>query len=164
AMGLSIFLVYVIMASQFESLIQPFIIMFAVPLAFVGSVLGLIVTHTSLSIVVFLGLIMLVGIVVNNAIVLVDYTNLLRARGIAPREAILTACSVRLRPILMTTATTVLGLLPMAIGLGDGAEIRTPMAIAVIFGLISSTILTLIVVPTIYHLLDRKVKMTSLTS
>ncbi|MDA7661990.1 efflux RND transporter permease subunit, partial [Verrucomicrobia bacterium] len=164
AMGLSIFLVYVIMASQFESLIQPFIIMFAVPLAFVGSVLGLIVTHTSLSIVVFLGLIMLVGIVVNNAIVLVDYTNLLRARGIAPREAILKACSVRLRPILMTTATTVLGLLPMAIGLGDGAEIRTPMAIAVIFGLISSTILTLIVVPTIYHLLDRKVKMTSLTS
>ncbi len=161
AMGLSIFLVYVIMASQFESLIQPFIIMFAVPLAFMGSVVGLIATNTSLSIVVFLGLIMLVGIVVNNAIVLVDYTNLLRARGISPREAILTACSVRLRPILMTTATTVLGLLPMAIGLGDGAEIRTPMAIAVIFGLISSTILTLIVVPTVYHLLDRKVEKTS---
>ncbi len=157
AMGLSIFLVYVIMASQFESLIQPFIIMFAVPLAFVGSVMGLLVTKTSVSIVVFLGLIMLVGIVVNNAIVLVDYTNLLRTRGVAPREAILTACSIRLRPILMTTATTVLGLFPMAIGLGDGAEIRTPMAIAVIFGLISSTILTLIVVPTIYHLLDRKV-------
>ena len=161
AMGLSIFLVYVIMASQFESLIQPFIIMFAVPLAFVGSVVGLIVTQTSLSIVVFLGLIMLVGIVVNNAIVLVDYTNLLRTRGKSSREAILTACSVRLRPILMTTATTVLGLLPMAIGLGDGAEIRTPMAIAVIFGLISSTILTLIVVPTVYHLLDRKVQTTS---
>jgi hydrophobic/amphiphilic exporter-1 (mainly G- bacteria), HAE1 family len=156
AMGLSIFLVYVIMASQFESLIQPFIIMFAVPLAFVGSVIGLIVTQTSLSIVVFLGLIMLVGIVVNNAIVLVDYANLLRARGMPPKEAILTACSVRLRPILMTTATTVLGLLPMAIGFGDGAEIRTPMAIAVIFGLISSTVLTLIVVPTVYHLLDRR--------
>ena len=156
AMGLSIFLVYVIMASQFESLIQPFIIMFSVPLAFVGSVIGLILTQTSLSIVVFLGLIMLVGIVVNNAIVLVDYTNLLRARGMAAKEAILTASAVRLRPILMTTATTVLGLLPMAIGLGDGSEIRTPMAIAVIFGLISSTVLTLIVVPTVYHLLDRR--------
>ncbi len=156
AMGLSIFLVYVIMASQFESLIQPFIIMFAVPLAFVGSVVGLILTGTSLSIVVFLGLIMLVGIVVNNAIVLVDYTNLLRSRGMPPKEAVLTACTVRLRPILMTTATTVLGLLPMAIGLGDGAEIRTPMAIAVIFGLVSSTILTLIVVPTVYYLLDRR--------
>jgi HAE1 family hydrophobic/amphiphilic exporter-1 len=105
--------------------------------------------------VVFLGLIMLVGIVVNNAIVLVDYTNLLRTRGLGPKDAILTACSVRLRPILMTTATTVLGLLPMAIGLGDGAEIRTPMAIAVISGLISSTVLTLIVVPSIYFLLDR---------
>ncbi|XOV71595.1 MAG: efflux RND transporter permease subunit [Verrucomicrobiota bacterium] len=155
AMGLSVFLVYVIMASQFESLLQPFIIMFSVPLAFVGSAVGLAVTGTSLSVVVFLGLIMLVGIVVNNAIVLVDYTNLLRTRGLGPKDAILTACSVRLRPILMTTATTVLGLLPMAIGLGDGAEIRTPMAIAVISGLISSTVLTLIVVPSIYFLLDR---------
>ena len=155
AMGLSVFLVYVIMASQFESLLQPFIIMFSVPLAFVGSAIGLAVTGTSLSVVVFLGLIMLVGIVVNNAIVLVDYANLLRTRGMGPKEAVLTACSVRLRPILMTTATTVLGLLPMAIGLGDGSEIRTPMAIAVISGLISSTVLTLIVVPTIYFHLDQ---------
>lgn len=155
AMGLSVFLVYVIMASQFESLLQPFIIMFSVPMAFVGSAIGLALTGTSLSVVVFLGLIMLVGIVVNNAIVLVDYTNLLRARGMGPKEAVLTACTVRLRPILMTTATTVLGLLPMAVGLGDGAEIRTPMAIAVIFGLVSSTLLTLIVVPTVYFLLDR---------
>lgn len=155
AMGLSVFLVYVIMASQFESLLQPFIIMFSVPLAFVGSAVGLALTGTSLSVVVFLGLIMLVGIVVNNAIVLVDYTNLLRTRGMGPKEAVLTACSVRLRPILMTTATTVLGLLPMAIGLGDGSEIRTPMAIAVIFGLMSSTVLTLVVVPSIYFLLDR---------
>ena len=98
---------------------------------------------------------MLVGIVVNNAIVLVDYANLMRQRGLTAREAITQACAVRLRPILMTTATTVLGLLPMAIGLGDGAEIRTPMALAVVFGLLSSTLLTLIVVPSVYHLLEQ---------
>ncbi|MCB1055691.1 MAG: efflux RND transporter permease subunit, partial [Acidobacteria bacterium] len=91
----------------------------------------------------------------NNAIVLVDYVNTLRARGLAPEEAIVTACTVRLRPILMTTATTVLGLLPMALGLGDGAEIRTPMAVAVISGLISSTVLTLIIIPVIYDRVDR---------
>ena len=155
AMALSVFLFYVIMASQFESLLQPFIIMFSVPLAFVGSALGLWVTQTSLSVVVFLGLIMLVGIVVNNAIVLVDYANLMRQRGLTAREAITQACAVRLRPILMTTATTVLGLLPMAIGLGDGAEIRTPMALAVVFGCLSSALLTLIVVPSVYHLLEQ---------
>jgi HAE1 family hydrophobic/amphiphilic exporter-1 len=102
--------------------------------------------------VVFLGLIVLAGIVVNNAIVLVDYANTLRARGLPLREALVQAGAVRLRPILMTTATTVLGLLPMALGLGDGAEIRTPMALTVIFGLTSSTLLTLIVIPTIYYL------------
>ncbi len=155
ALGLSIFLVYVIMASQFESLVQPLIIMVTVPLAFLGSVLGLKLLGISLSIVVFLGLIMLIGIVVNNAIVLVDYTNILRRRGLETREAVCTAGSVRLRPILMTTATTVLGLFPMALGLGDGAEIRTPMAIAVIFGLISSTALTLLVIPTLYLLVDK---------
>ena len=109
----------------------------------------------SLSIVVFLGMIMLAGIVVNNAIVLVDYINTLSKRGLPLREAIATAGGVRLRPILMTTATTVLGLIPMGLGLGDGAEIRTPMAIAVIGGLISSTILTLLVIPTIYFLVER---------
>ena len=155
AVGLSIFLVYVIMASQFESLLQPLIIMGTVPLAFFGSVIGLKLLGISLSIVVFLGLIMLIGIVVNNAIVLVDYTNVLRKRGLPTEEAVHTAGKVRLRPILMTTATTVLGLFPMALGLGDGAEIRTPMAIAVIFGLISSTALTLLVIPTLYLLVDR---------
>ena len=155
ALGLSIFLVYVIMASQFESLVQPLIIMGTVPLAFLGSVIGLKILGISLSIVVFLGLIMLIGIVVNNAIVLVDYTNVLRNRGLSTEEAVRTAGSVRLRPILMTTATTVLGLFPMALGLGDGAEIRTPMAIAVIFGLVSSTALTLLVIPTLYLLVDR---------
>ncbi len=155
ALGLSLFLVYVIMASQFESLIQPLIIMGTVPLAFIGSVLGLKILGISLSIVVFLGLIMLIGIVVNNAIVLIDYANLLQRRGHSAEDATLTAGKVRLRPILMTTATTVLGLFPMALGLGDGAEIRTPMAIAVIFGLISSTALTLLVIPTLYLLANR---------
>lgn len=155
AVGLSIFLVYVIMASQFESLLQPLIIMGTVPLAFFGSVLGLKFLGISLSIVVFLGLIMLIGIVVNNAIVLIDYTNVLQRRGTNYEEAIRSACQVRLRPILMTTATTVLGLFPMALGLGDGAEIRTPMAIAVIFGLLSSTALTLLIIPTLYILVER---------
>lgn len=152
ALGLSLFLVYVIMASQFESLVQPFIIMLTIPMAFVGTVLGLKWLGINLSVVVFLGLIMLAGIVVNNAIVLVDYTNTLRSRGMALKESIVKAGRVRLRPILMTTATTVLGLLPMALGLGEGAEIRTPMAIAVICGLLTSTFLTLLIIPTIYYL------------
>ncbi len=154
ALGLSLFLVYVIMAAQFESLMQPLVIMLTIPLAFFGTVLGLKALNISLSIVVFLGMIMLAGIVVNNAIVLVDYVNVLKRRGMALREAIVTAGSVRLRPILITTATTVLGLIPMAMGMGDGAEIRTPMAIAVIFGLITSTFLTLLIIPTIYYLLE----------
>jgi hydrophobic/amphiphilic exporter-1 (mainly G- bacteria), HAE1 family len=155
ALGLSLFLVYVIMASQFESLIQPLIIMFTIPMAFVGTVVGLKILGINLSVVVFLGMIMLAGIVVNNAIVLVDYTNTLRRRGLGLDEALVTAGLVRLRPILMTTATTVLGLLPMALGMGDGAEIRTPMAVAVICGLLTSTFLTLLIIPTIYHLFAR---------
>ena len=154
ALALSIFLVYVIMAAQFESLFHPFVIMFSIPLAFFGTFLALRLFEISLSIVVFLGMIMLAGIVVNNAIVLVDYINTLKRRGLDRRQAILTACRVRLRPILMTTATTVLGLLPMALGLGDGAEIRTPMAIAVISGLLASTLLTLLIIPTLYSLVD----------
>ena len=154
ALGLSMFLVYVIMAAQFESLVQPFVIMFTIPLAFFGTFVGLEALGISLSVVVFLGMIMLAGIVVNNAIVLVDYVNVLQRRGIALREAIVTAGSVRLRPILITTATTVLGLIPMAMGLGDGAEIRTPMAIAVICGLITSTLLTLLIIPTVYFLME----------
>ena len=104
----------------------------------------------------FLGIIMLAGIVVNNAIVLVDYINKLRERGMEKMEAIIEAGKIRLRPIMMTTATTVLGLLPMALGLGDGAEIRTPMAVTVIIGLLTSTILTLVIIPTVYSVVDRK--------
>jgi HAE1 family hydrophobic/amphiphilic exporter-1 len=155
ALGLSLFLVYVIMAAQFESLLQPLIILLTIPLAFFGTVLGLLGLNFNLSIVVFLGMIMLVGIVVNNAIVLVDYINTLQRRGMNRTEAIRTAGNVRIRPILMTTATTVLGLLPMALGWGEGAEIRTPMAVAVIGGLITSTLLTLVVIPTCYDLVDR---------
>jgi HAE1 family hydrophobic/amphiphilic exporter-1 len=155
ALILAIFLVYIVMASQFESLLHPFVILFTVPLAGIGVILLLWLMSISLSIVVYLGMIMLIGIVVNNAIVLVDYINRLRRRGLALQEAIVTAGKVRMRPILMTTATTVLGLLPMSLGLGEGAEIRTPMALTVIAGLISSTILTLIVVPTVYSLVNR---------
>ena len=155
ALGLSVFLVYVIMAAQFESLLHPLVIMFSIPLAFFGTLVTLYLLDVNLSIVVFLGMIMLAGIVVNNAIVLVDYINRLRARGLPRRRAIVGAGLVRLRPILMTTATTTLGLLPMALGLGQGAEIRTPMALAVIGGLIASTVLTLIVVPTIYEIFER---------
>jgi len=155
ALILAIFLVYIVMAIQFESLLNPFVILFTVPLAGIGVVLTLWTLNVSLSIVVYLGMIMLAGIVVNNAIVLVDYINRLRSRGMRVKEAILQAAQVRLRPILMTTMTTVLGLIPMALGFGEGAEIRTPMATTVIVGLISSTLLTLIVIPTVYSLVNR---------
>ena len=156
ALVLAIFLVYVVMASQFESLVHPFIIMFTVPLALIGVVVALYLAQVPLSVVVFIGLIMLAGIVVNNAIVLIDYINTLRRAGMEKTEAIIQAGAVRLRPIAMTTATTVLGLLPMALGLGEGAEIRTPMALTVIAGLVSSTFLTLVVIPTVYSLVDRR--------
>ncbi|HED09792.1 MAG TPA: efflux RND transporter permease subunit [Caldithrix abyssi] len=158
ALALAIFLVYIVMASQFESLVHPFIIIFTIPLALIGVIIFLYLLGIPLSIVVFLGLIMLAGIVVNNAIVLVDFINQLRERGLEKRRAILEAGQTRLRPILMTTMTTVLGLLPMALGLGDGAEIRTPMAITVIVGLLSSTLLTLVVIPVVYDIVtgDKK--------
>jgi len=156
ALALAIFLVYIVMASQFESFIHPLIIIFTIPLALIGVFLFLYILQIPISIVVFLGLIMLAGIVVNNAIVLVDYINQLRQRGKSKAEAIIEAGRVRLRPILMTTSTTVLGLLPMALDLGDGAEIRTPMAITVIAGLLTATLLTLIVIPTVYSLVDRR--------
>ncbi len=154
---LAIFLVYLVMASQFESLVHPFVILFTVPLALVGAILALYLTGTTINVVAFIGIIMLAGIVVNNAIVLVDLINQLRATGMEKTAAIMEAGSVRLRPIVMTTLTTILGLLPMAIGFGEGAEVRTPMAIAVIGGLLVATLLTLVVIPVVYHLLDRKV-------
>lgn len=156
ALVLAVFLVYLVMASQFESLIHPFVILFTIPLALVGAVLALFLTGTTVNVVALIGVIMLAGIVVNNAIVLVDLINQLRADGMEKTAAILAAGRARLRPILMTTLTTVLGLLPMAIGFGEGAEVRTPMAITVIGGLLASTLLTLVVIPVVYSLLDRK--------
>lgn len=156
ALGLAIFLVYLVMAAQFESLVHPFVILFSIPLAAIGVALALWLTNTSLSVIVFIGLIMLAGIVVNNAIVLVDLINQLRERGMERIAAIKEAAHLRLRPIMMTTLTTLLGLLPMAFGLGEGSEMRTPMAITVIGGLLTSTLLTLLVVPVMYSLLDRR--------
>lgn len=156
ALTLAIFLVYLVMASQFESLLHPLLILFSVPLAAVGSIYGLYLTGTNISVIVFIGLIMLAGIVVNNAIVLVDRINQLRTDGVDKVHAIEQAATSRLRPIIMTTLTTTLGLVPMAIGLGEGAELRAPMAITVISGLLCSTFLTLIVLPVLYRLFDYK--------
>ena len=156
ALLLAVFLVYIVMASQFESLIHPLVILFTIPLALVGAVLALFLTGTTVNVVAFIGIIMLAGIVVNNAIVLVDLINQLQAQGLEKTSAIMEAGQARLRPILMTTLTTVLGLLPMAIGFGEGSELRTPMAITVIGGLLVSTLLTLVVIPVVYSLLDRK--------
>ncbi len=155
AIAMAVFLVYLVMASQFESLLHPFIIMISFLLALSGVLLTLYLLDIAISVIVLIGIIMLAGIVVNNAIVLVDYINQLRRRGIERIEAVITAGRVRLRPILMTSATTILGLLPLALGLGEGAEIRTPLAVTVIAGLVASTFLTLIVIPVIYSLVDR---------
>jgi hydrophobic/amphiphilic exporter-1 (mainly G- bacteria), HAE1 family len=156
ALLLAVFLVYLVMASQFESLIHPLVILFTIPLALVGAVIALFVTGTTINIVAFIGIIMLAGIVVNNAIVLVDLINQLRAQGKQRIDAIMEAGTARLRPILMTSLTTTLGLLPMAMGFGEGSEVRTPMAITVIGGLTVSTLLTLVVIPVVYSLMDKK--------
>ena len=156
ALALAVFLVYLVMASQFESLLHPFVILFTIPLALTGAVLGLWLTGASLSVVVFIGLIMLAGIVVNNAIVLITRINQLREAGLERVHAIIEGGRARLRPIVMTTLTTTLGLLPLALGLGEGSELRAPMAITVIGGLLLSTLLTLIVIPVVYSLLDRR--------
>jgi len=152
ALLLAIFLVYVVMASQFESIWHPAIVMFSVPLAFVGVIYVLAWLSIDLSIVVYIGGIILAGIVVNDAIVLVDYVNQLRERGMAKRDAVIEAGRVRLRPIVMTTLTTVLGLVPMVMSTGDGAEIRMPMGVTVIAGLSSATLLTLVIIPMVYDL------------
>lgn len=156
ALGLAIFLVYLVMASQFESLLHPFVIMFSIPLAAVGAVLALKLSGSAISVVVFIGLIMLVGIVVKNAIVLIDRVNQLREAGVAKREALAQAAESRLRPIVMTTLCTLFGFAPLALGWGEGAEVRAPMALTVIGGLAVSTLLTLVVVPVVYDLLDRR--------
>ncbi|MDH3523484.1 MAG: efflux RND transporter permease subunit [Acidobacteriota bacterium] len=156
AMALAIFLVYLVMASQFESFLHPFIIIFTLPLGAIGVVLALAVTGNSVNIVAMIGAVMLAGIVVNNAIILIDAVNQRRRAGLAKRDALLAAGRDRLRPILMTSATTVLGLTPMALGLGEGAELRAPLAITVIGGLSVATLLTLVVIPVVYAAVDRR--------
>jgi HAE1 family hydrophobic/amphiphilic exporter-1 len=152
---LAILLVYAVMASQYESLRDPFIIMFSVPVAAIGVVLALIVTKTSFSMQAYIGMIMLAGIVVSNAILLVDYINTLRRRdGMPLREAVELGGRTRLRPILMTSVATMLGLVPMAIGLGEGGELQAPLARVVIGGLLTSTIVTLVLVPAVYTLFE----------
>ena len=155
-MLLAVFLVYLVMASQFESLLHPFVILLTIPLALVGSVWAMFLTGTTVNVVAYIGLIMLAGIVVNQSIVLIDAVNQARERGLAKHEAIVEAARLRLRPIIITKLTTILGLLPMAIGLGEGAEIRKPMAITVIGGVAVASFFTLLVIPVVYSLLDRK--------
>jgi HAE1 family hydrophobic/amphiphilic exporter-1 len=152
---LAVLLVYAVMASQYESLRDPFIIMFSVPVAAIGVVLSLLLTGTSFSMQAYIGIIMLAGIVVSNAILLVDYINTLRRRdGMPLREAVELGGRTRLRPILMTSIATMLGLVPMAIGIGEGGELQAPLARVVIGGLLTSTLVTLVLVPAVYTVFE----------
>jgi HAE1 family hydrophobic/amphiphilic exporter-1 len=154
ALIFSIFLVYAVMAIQFENFLFPFIIMFAMPTSVIGVLLGLFVTDVSLSIPGFIGIIMLAGIVVNNSIILVDYINILRRKGMNRYDAIIEAGASRLRPILMTTLTTVMAMIPLGLALGEGAELQQPLAVTIIFGLTTSSIFTLVLIPVIYTVFD----------
>lgn len=158
ALLLAVVLVYMVMAAQFESFFHPFVIMFSVPVTAVGVAFGLLVTGRSLGVGAFIGLIVLVGIVVNNAIILIDYIKRLREQGLPPEEAILRAGPVRLRPILMTAGATVLGVMPASLGLGEGAEIQAPLATVILFGLTFSTVITLVLIPVVYLSLDNWLK------
>ena len=149
-MLLSVLLVYIVMAAQFESLIEPFIIMFALPFAFTGVIIALLIFHSTLNVISLIGAVMLIGIVVKNGIILVDFTNLMRDRGLPLKEAVVKAGRSRLRPVLMTTATMVLAMIPMIISTGEGSEMWRPMAIAILGGLTFSTLVTLVLVPSIY--------------
>lgn len=154
AIILALLLVYMVMAAQFKSLIDPFIIMFSVPMGFPGVILILFLTNTTLSTASLMGIIMMFGIVVSNGVLLVDYTNVLRRRGALLQNAVVTASRTRLRPILMTSLATIFGLLPMAIGLGTGGETNAPLARAVVGGLSVSTLLTIFLIPTLYMILE----------
>ena len=154
ALALAVVLVYMVMASQFEALLHPFVIMFSIPPTFIGITLGLFLTGRNFGVTAFIGVIMLAGIVVNNAIVLVDYVNTLRKSGMEKMEALKEAGKTRFRPILMTTLTTILALIPQTIGIGEGAELMAPMATVVVFGLLFSTVITLVLVPVVYYSMD----------
>ncbi|AOV09248.1 efflux RND transporter permease subunit [Sporosarcina ureilytica] len=158
ALILAVILVYIVMAAQFESFKYPFVIIFSVPLMVIGVALGLFATNTPISVTAIIGILVLVGIVVNNGIVLVDYINQQKEKGLSSYDAIIVSVRNRVRPILMTALTTILGLLPLALGIGEGTEMNQPMGIAVIGGLISSTLLTLYVVPVMYSLFDKETR------
>ena len=158
ALALAMVLIYMVLAAQFESLLDPFIVMFSVPLGIVGVIWGLFLTGKTLSILSFVGMIMMAGIVVSNAILLVDYTNILRKRGLKLHDAVVSAGKTRLRPILMTSFTTMLALVPMALGFGEGGEMYSPLAVAVISGLFISMALTLIFIPTLYTVFEERLK------
>ena len=147
---LIVILVYVVMASQFESLLDPFVIMFSVPFAIVGVLIGLAVNNMAMDVMAMIGILILVGIVVKNGIVLIDYAILCHDRGMDINTAVVTASKQRLRPILMTTLTTVLGMVPMAIGTGEGAEMWNGLGMTVAWGLTVSTLITLVLIPTLY--------------
>jgi len=156
ALMLAVALVYMVMASQFESLLHPFIVMFSIPFAVIGLVAALLITGTTFNIIAFVGGILLVGLVVNNAIVLIDYINLLRKRGMNLKDAIVKGGKTRLKPILMTSTTTILGMIPMALGFATGAEIRAPMGRAIVGGLTTSTLVTLVLIPTLYWIIESR--------
>ena len=154
ALILSLVLVFMVLAAQFESIIQPFVIMLTIPLAGVGTVLTFFFLGKTLNMMAYIGIIMLGGIAVNNAILLIDRINQLRESGMKKKEAIVLAGTQRIRPILMTSLTTILALLPLTIGIGESASLRAPMALAVIGGMVSSTLLTLVVIPCVYWVFD----------
>ncbi len=156
AILLAIFLVYLVMASQFESFKKPFIIMFTIPLGIIGVIIAAILSSISINVIVLIGLVILSGIIVNNAIVFVDYTSQLQQKGLRKMEAIKTAARVRWRPILMTSITTILGLLPMALNFNEGYEIRIPLAVTLIGGLIFGTFLTLVFIPLMYSMIVKE--------
>lgn len=158
AVALAVVLVYIVMAAQFESFKHPFVIMFTVPLMIIGVTIAMFMTNTLIGVTSVIGILVLVGIVVNNGIVLVDYINQQKSKGMGTYDAILLATQDRLRPILMTALTTILGLLPLALGFGEGTEMNQPMGIAVIGGLVTSTLLTLYIVPTVYSLMDKETR------
>ncbi len=158
ALGVGLVLVYMVMAAQFESLLHPFVVMFSIPFAFTGVLVVLFLGGHNISIVVFLGLLMLIGVVANNAIILVDYINTLRARGLPMLEAVQEAGRTRLRPVLMTALTTIVALIPMAFGRGQGSEVWNPLGLTVLGGLLTSTLVTLVLVPTMYSILESRRK------
>ena len=150
-------LIFMILASVFESFVTPFVLLFSIPLAAIGSLLALLLTGNSLlnNANVMIGFLILLGVVVNNGIILIDYANILRRRGYRRNRALMTAGLSRIRPILMTTLTTILALLPMTFGFGEGASLRSPMAIAVIGGLVTSTVMSLMVIPCVYYVFEK---------